>query len=41
MVKFSIKLDEVMSRDIDFIAIAADYNGVADLKARIGLLWSI
>ncbi len=33
MVKFSIKLDEVMSRDIDFIAIAAHYNGVADFGA--------
>ncbi len=38
MVKFSIKLDEVMSRDIDFIAIATDYNGVAGFGARIGLL---
>ncbi len=38
MVKFSIKLDEVMSRDIDFIAIAAHYNGVADFGARIELL---
>lgn len=38
MVKFSIKLDEVMSRDIDFIAIANDYNGVADFGARIELL---
>ncbi len=38
MVKFSIKLDEVMSRDIDFIAIATDYNGMADFGARIELL---
>lgn len=38
MVKFSIKLDEVMSRDIDFIAIATDYNGVADFETRIELL---
>lgn len=38
MVKFNIKLDGFMSRDIDFIAIATDYNGVADFGARIELL---
>ena len=38
MVKFSIKLDEVMNMDIDFIAIAADYNRVRHFGARIELL---
>lgn len=38
MVKFSIELNELMSRNIDFIAIAAYDNGVADLRARIEFL---